>query len=67
LIRQLRALRPECPIVVITGYPSETSIKECQQLGVHDFLTKPFEMPFISSILNRLAPIPDKSRPKVTS
>lgn len=66
LIRQLCALRPKCPIVVVSGYPSEDYIKECQQLGIKDFLTKPFEISFVCSLLSKLVPLPDKSNRKVT-
>lgn len=54
LIRKLRELRPECPIVVVSGYPSDEYFQECEKLGVVDFLTKPFEMTFVSGILEKL-------------
>lgn len=54
LVRKLRERRPECPIVVCSGYPTEDRIEECESLGITDFLTKPFEVSFIRSILDRL-------------
>lgn len=56
LIQKLRKIRPQCPIVVVSGYPSDEYFKECEKLGVVDFLTKPFEMTFVSSILKKLLP-----------
>ena len=54
LVRQLRELRPDCPIIVCSGYPSEDRIEECEQLGITDFLTKPFELPYVQSVINRV-------------
>ncbi len=53
-IRELRNIRPEIPLVVISGYPTPEVLKECEELGVQDFLTKPFELSFISSVIDRL-------------
>jgi len=54
LLKKLRELAPDSPIVVISGYPSQDRIKECEELGVKDFLTKPFEVPFVREIVERL-------------
>jgi len=54
LVRELRRLRPEVPIVVISGYPSGEALMACEEIGVTDFLTKPFELSFIATILNKV-------------
>lgn len=54
LIREIRTARPDCPLIVVSGYPSEDRLDECRQLGVAEFLTKPFEVSFIRSVLNKL-------------
>ena len=54
LIKMLREKHPGCPVVVISGYPTRERLDACREMGVVDFLTKPFEMPFIVSILSRL-------------
>jgi CheY-like chemotaxis protein len=41
VIRDLRATHPQMPVVVITGYPSQDTLREAAQLGVTDYLTKP--------------------------
>ena len=56
LIKKLRALRPNCPIVIITGYPTGDRLKETEELNV-EFLTKPFEIPFLATLLKRLVPL----------
>jgi DNA-binding NtrC family response regulator len=55
-IRKLRELCPDTPLVVISGYPTPETLQECENLGVQDFLTKPFELSFISSVLEKLVP-----------
>ncbi len=54
LIRRLREVRAECPLVVISGYPSQDRLDSCRELGVTEFLTKPFEISFIKNILDNL-------------
>ncbi len=60
LVRLLRKDRPDCPIVVISGYPTEERLNECHQLGIHDFLTKPFEVSFVCGVITRLLEKPAK-------
>lgn len=62
LIRALREKRPDCPIVVVSGYPTGDRLKACGEMGVVEFLTKPFEMPFIVSVLTRLLNPESKTR-----
>ena len=41
VIEQLRGSNPGMPVVVITGYPSQDTLREAARLGVADYLTKP--------------------------
>lgn len=61
LVRELRRIRPEVPIVVISGYPSGEALMACEEIGVTDFLTKPFELSFIATILEKVFDAPGKS------
>ncbi len=54
LIRRIRELRPQTPLIVVSGYPTRERLEECKALGIEDFLTKPFEMTFFSSVIARL-------------
>lgn len=56
LIRKLRAMRPDCPVIVLSGYPTTDRLKETCDIGV-EFLTKPFEIPFLAALLKRLLPL----------
>jgi len=42
VIRQIRNERPETKVVIITGYPTVPSAVESAQIGVSDYLRKPF-------------------------
>jgi len=63
LVKKLRALRPDCPIIILTGYPTGERLKEAEELNV-DFLTKPFEIPFLATLLKRLLPLDAESGSK---
>lgn len=41
LARQIRAIRPEIPIILCTGFSTKTDQKEAESLGVQGFLLKP--------------------------
>ena len=45
VIREGRRLRPDIPVVIITGYSTEASAIEAINLGVSGYLTKPFRVP----------------------
>jgi len=47
VIREARRLRPELPIVIITGCSTEASAIEAINLGVTGYLIKPFRLPRI--------------------
>lgn len=54
LVRRIREVRPDTPLIVVSGYPTRERLDECKALGIDDFLTKPFEMTFFSSVIARL-------------
>jgi excisionase family DNA binding protein len=45
LIRQMKRLRPDLPVIIITGFSTEVSAIEAINLGVAGYLTKPFRVP----------------------
>ena len=45
LIRQVKQINPHLPIIIITGYSSESSAIEAVNLGVAGYLTKPVGIP----------------------
>ena len=42
LIRWIKQKRPDTGIVIITGYPSQDTIKDALELGIIDYVPKPF-------------------------
>ena len=45
LIRQVKRFRSELPVIIITGFSSESSAIEAVNLGVAGYLRKPFRVP----------------------
>jgi excisionase family DNA binding protein len=45
VIREARRYRPDLPVIIITGFPTEASAIEAINLGVSGYLTKPFRVP----------------------
>jgi excisionase family DNA binding protein len=45
LIKQARSIKADLPIIIITGFSSESSAIEAVNLGVTGYLTKPFRVP----------------------
>ena len=45
VIREAKRLRTDLPVIIITGYSSESSAIEAVNLGVAGYLTKPFRVP----------------------
>ena len=54
LVREIRKRRPNVPVIVVSGYPTQERLDECESLGIKDFLTKPFEMTFFNTVVSRL-------------
>jgi excisionase family DNA binding protein len=45
VIRESRRYKPDLPVIIITGFSSESSAIEAVNLGVAGYLTKPFRVP----------------------
>jgi len=45
LIRQAKRLQSDLPVIIITGFSTESSAIEAVNLGVAGYLTKPFRVP----------------------
>src|SRR6202008_15090 len=45
LIREAKRYKPDLPVIIITGFSTESSAIEAVNLGVVGYLTKPFRVP----------------------
>jgi excisionase family DNA binding protein len=45
VIREARRLKADIPVIIVTGYSTESSAIEAINLGVQGYLTKPFRVP----------------------
>ena len=53
LIRDARRFNTALKVIIITGYSNETSAIEAVNLGVSGYLTKPFRVPQVLSVVAR--------------
>ncbi len=53
LIRWLKQNRPEVGVVILTGYPSQETIKEALELGIIDYVPKPFTPAVLLDVTQR--------------
>ena len=60
LIRWLRQKRPDVGIVILTGYPSQETIKEALELGIIDYVPKPFTPAVLTDVTQRAVEWLDK-------
>ncbi len=55
LASELIKIRPDIPIIILTGFIADISIGEAKSMGIHTVLTKPFsQFQLLSAIRNRL-------------
>ncbi|MDA8090151.1 MAG: NAD(P)H-dependent oxidoreductase subunit E [Nitrospiraceae bacterium] len=60
-IKKLRAGNPDICIVLITGHPSQESIKEALALGIVDYLPKPFSPSLLAETAEKAMEVRKKS------
>ena len=53
-LKHIREMHPHIMTILITAYKSEDVVSEARQLGIHDFIEKPFTTDTIEESLARL-------------
>ncbi len=53
ILREVKAKKPDIPVIVITGFASPQSAVEAMKLGAYDYLTKPFDLDEVEMIVER--------------
>jgi DNA-binding NtrC family response regulator len=54
-LRKARAISPDLPVLMMTGYPSIESAVVAMKFGAADFFTKPLDLPRLKDELARIA------------
>jgi CheY-like chemotaxis protein len=55
LLRELKARRPELPVMMVTAYGDDERRRLAAEAGAHSFLTKPVDFDRLKDELRRLA------------
>jgi excisionase family DNA binding protein len=58
LIRQAKRIKSDLPIIIITGFSTESSAIEAVNLGVAGYLTKPFRVPQVLAAASKALGVP---------
>ena len=53
LVRELRAVKPRLPIILMTAHGTTETAIEATKSGAYDYLLKPFEMPELLDLVDR--------------
>jgi two-component system response regulator HydG len=54
-LHQIKALRPDVEVIVITGHATVQSAVQAMKCGAYDYMTKPFSMDELRIILDRVS------------
>src|SRR5204862_3613322 len=54
-LRRLKAIAPEVPVIIVTGYGDTSSAVQAMKLGADDYLTKPLQIDQILIAVRRAA------------
>lgn len=54
VLRQIRAIDPSAPVIMLTGAGTEALEKQARELGVTDFLSKGFSLHEVGAALNQV-------------
>ena len=60
LLRQVKALRPELPVVIMTGFATVDTAVEAMKQGAFDYLLKPFPVEVIEETVARVFALASK-------
>jgi DNA-binding NtrC family response regulator len=54
-LRRIKDRRPECVVIVVTGYGTVQSAVQAMKHGAYDYVTKPFSLDELKLLLDRVA------------
>ena len=59
-LRDLRKGNKEVPVVMVTGCGTLEDAREAMELGAYDYITKPFDVTFLKSIIKEALEVDDE-------
>lgn len=67
LVRKVKSIQPELPVIMITGYASPESEQEARRLGVENYFAKPMDMAALLAAIQIVLAKPDQSSSAIGS
>jgi len=61
VLREIRAVDPQAPVIMLTSAGSEERMKQARKLGLTEFLAKDFSLHELGAALNLVVRPPDKT------
>jgi CheY-like chemotaxis protein len=58
LLREIKTLRPDIPVMMVTAYGDEERRRRASEYGAAEFITKPVDFDFLKAQLRQL-PVPE--------
>lgn len=58
LLKEVQKAKPNTKMILITAYKTDALVSEAKQIGIHDFISKPFTSETIEASLSRLTAEP---------
>ncbi|HHT9111792.1 MAG: sigma-54-dependent Fis family transcriptional regulator [Planctomycetes bacterium] len=52
-LQQIKAVRPDIPVVMITAYATLKTAQESMRLGAYDYITKPFNLGCVMEVIKQ--------------
>ena len=62
VLREIRQLRPETAVLIITAFATVDTAVEAMKMGAHDYVTKPFNLEEISLLTKRIIEVKEIQR-----
>lgn len=47
VLRKIKKIKPDTDVIMITGFPEESTAKEALKLGAYDYIMKPFDLAYL--------------------
>jgi DNA-binding NtrC family response regulator len=54
LIKEIRAIRPDMPVILCTGYSDQIDDKKAEMAGINEYMIKPLSMQEIAGAIRRV-------------